>query len=165
MSEDKSAFGPWDLGFELDKAYDANIGFKLYDIPVPMQQLFERLEGADLAEFRSAGAAAEFDDENIYESIAVNYLGLLGWTVMPATHKGKIYKIGLTYKVDDEYVGYVLDKVSKHFTELFGKPKTKLLDRRQKVWQANGVRVRLTYRDFKVNDYAYQIHVIAKAIS
>jgi hypothetical protein len=84
---------------------------------------------------------------------------------MPATHKGKIYKIGLTYKVDDEYVGYVLDKVSKHFTELFGIPKTKLLDRRQKVWLAKGVSVRVTYMDFQVNDYAYQIHVIAKAMS
>lgn len=160
---DLSHFGTWFLGYPIEKALQENIKYKLYDTPVPMKEIVKEIQGDELEEFRLAGAATEFDDEKLYDSknnLGVNYLGLMGWDYILATHKGSVYKIALTYRVEPSYLDYVNEKLSEDLNGRFGKPKKKFLNKSQRVWENDGVRVRVAFRNFPTGEK--QVNLIAQ---
>jgi hypothetical protein len=114
-------FEPWTLGSDLEQAYEQDETVRYQNVNVPVTRLLNQLTGSELKQFRKQGGGAEFRDEKLYESDIVNYFGLARWYTLLATHEGELYKIGLTYILDEYDNGLTTVKIANSLQKLYGK--------------------------------------------
>ena len=129
-------FGPFMLGDPLTYEYESNHIFPA-NTATRAREFLEEMQGEDLNLFRQLGAAAEYDDERVFETKSTFELfGVDGWQATFATHEGYVYKYALTLLGDVEFVSRVYLRLIPFIANDLGlgRPKKKLLRANFHTW-------------------------------
>jgi hypothetical protein len=137
-------FGDIELDYDLSQALADNETFYIEGEQYKARDIFVKLSDSEVSAFRAAGAAAEYDDEILYETSQKIPLLDAYCDCMISTHNGKIFKVALTYAGSKEQTLGLQELNERWFTQFLGQPQR--LSGKMLLWDTPYSRIRVNVR-------------------